>query len=297
MALLGLSASTRLGFAHEASATASHTFANEWNWDPLILLGLLLWAAIYGAGLFQLRSRPKAFPMKGAIAFALGWLTLFAALISPLHEWGESLFSAHMVQHELLMAVAAPLLVVGRPDLMLIRALPAAWRMELARILHTAAVHALSKSVLSPLVAWMLHAIALWTWHIPGLFDATISHWWVHALQHISFLGTALLFWGTLLYGCSKRAYGGSILYVFTTAIHTSILGALLTFASRPWYPVYANSTSRWGISALEDQQIGGLIMWVPAGIVYIIVGLWLFAGWIRDSDRRSSVSPVRAVT
>jgi cytochrome c oxidase assembly factor CtaG len=112
----------------------------------------------------------------------------------------------------------------------------------------------------------------------------------VHALQHTSFLGTALLFWGSLLNGhMGTRSYGKGILYVFTTAIHTSILGALLTFAATPWYPIYQRTTVFWGLSPLEDQQLGGLIMWVPAGLVYIVVGLWLFAAWIRDSDRRSS--------
>ena len=133
-------------------------------------------------------------------------------------------------------------------------------------------------------------------WHIPALFNATLTHSWVHAAQHASFLGTALLFWGSLLYGhMGRRAYGTGILYVFTTAIHTSILGALLTFASSPWYAIYQRTTAFWGLSPLEDQQLGGLIMWVPAGLVYVVVGLWLFASWIRDSDRRSSFGSVQA--
>jgi cytochrome c oxidase assembly factor CtaG len=117
------------------------------------------------------------------------------------------------------------------------------------------------------------------------LFQATLSSDWIHSAQHISFLGTALLFWWSLFYAQGRAGYGSSVLYVFTTAVHTSILGALLTFAGAVWYPAYAPSTTAWGLSPLEDQQIGGLIMWIPAGVVYLAAGLWLLALCLRDSD------------
>jgi cytochrome c oxidase assembly factor CtaG len=117
------------------------------------------------------------------------------------------------------------------------------------------------------------------------LFQATLSSDWIHSAQHISFLGTALLFWWSLFYAHGRTGYGSSVLYVFTTAVHTSILGALLTFAGAVWYPAYAPSTTAWGLSPLEDQQIGGLIMWIPAGVVYLAAGLWLLALCLRDSD------------
>jgi putative membrane protein len=86
-------------------------------------------------------------------------------------------------------------------------------------------------------------------------------------------------------------SYGAAVMYVFTTAVHTSVLGALLTVSSKLWYPIYDGRTLAWGLTALEDQQLGGLIMWVPAGLVYVAIGLWLFAGWLRESDRRLSYS------
>ncbi|HVV45320.1 MAG TPA: cytochrome c oxidase assembly protein, partial [Bryobacteraceae bacterium] len=107
----------------------------------------------------------------------------------------------------------------------------------------------------------------------------------IHALQHISFLGSALLFWWSLFYARKRTAYGESFIYVFTTAVHTSILGALLTFSSSAWYPIYRLPAPRFGLTAVQDQQIGGLIMWVPAGVVYLIAGLSLFALWLRESD------------
>jgi cytochrome c oxidase assembly factor CtaG len=265
---------------------------NHWDFDPRIVCSLLFALATYFLGVLNWiggRCNRHA-PLGRITAFLFGWITLVAALLSPLHGLSESLFSAHMVQHELLMAVAAPLLIMGRPEFFCIWALPWEWRKHFGKLQRSVPIKPVWRIFASPFLAWCLHALALWLWHIPSLFNATIAHDWVHVLQHASFLGTALLFWGTLLYGhLGRRSYGKGILYVFTTAVHTSILGALLTFASSPWYRIYRFTTSPWGLSPLEDQQLGGLIMWVPAGLVYIFVGLWLFAEWIKESDQRSS--------
>jgi cytochrome c oxidase assembly factor CtaG len=133
-----------------------------------------------------------------------------------------------------------------------------------------------------------LHAIALWLWHAPLLFAAAVENPFVHAAQHISFLGTALLFWWALLAGHGGRlGYGGAVLYVFTTAIHTSALGAWLTFSPKVWYAPYLATAPSWHLTALEDQQIGGLIMWVPAGTLLTIIGLTLLVKWLSESQRR----------
>lgn len=269
-----------------------------WAWDPIIILCLLATFGIYllGAARAVESARRNVSNFQAAV-FLLGWLILVLALLSPFHVLSESLFSARMLQHELLMVVVAPLMVAGRPDLIYIWALPMSWRKRIGRFQHGTTTSWIWRGLTAPITAWLLHGIALWVWHIPVLFDATLSHGLVHAAQHASFLGTALLFWATLMYGhAGKRAYGTGILYVFTTAIHTSILGALLTFASSPWYAIYQHTAAFWDLFPLEDQQLGGLIMWVPAGVTYIIVGLWLFAGWIRDSDRQSSFGSVQAI-
>ena len=126
-----------------------------------------------------------------------------------------------------------------------------------------------------PLVAWLLHAVALWVWHAPALFQATLQSELIHTLQHLSFFGSALLFWWALFYGRGGRmGYGAATLYVFTTSIQSCALGALLTFSSTLWYPRYQVTTAAWGLSPLEDQQLGGLLMWVPAGVVYLVAGL-----------------------
>ena len=139
-------------------------------------------------------------------------------------------------------------------------------------------------------MAWIIHAAALWIWHVPALFQATIDNDFVHSLQHMSFLFSALLFWWAIMHGRKKiSGYGLAVLYMFTTALHSGLLGALLTFTTSIWYPVYATTAKPWGLTALQDQQLGGLIMWIPAGVVYIVAGVALFAGWIRESEKRAT--------
>jgi putative membrane protein len=138
------------------------------------------------------------------------------------------------------------------------------------------------------LVAWLLEAATLWVWHIPALYQATLTSDWIHAAQHLSFFLTAVLFWSAL-YGVGRSAmsYGAATFYVFGTAAHCSALGALLTFSAVLWYPAYQQTTQAWGLTPLQDQQLGGAIMWVPSGIVFIVIGLSLFAKWLRASDER----------
>ena len=129
--------------------------------------------------------------------------------------------------------------------------------------------------------------MALWIWHFPLLFDQTLHSDWIHAAQHITFLGTALLFWWPLVNRTPALGYGGSLLYVFTTILHTSVLGGLLTFAPRPWYASYLTTAPWWHLTALEDQQLGGLIMWIPAGTLLLVVALVLLVKWIQESQTR----------
>jgi putative membrane protein len=201
------------------------------------------------------------------------------------------------VQHELIMALAAPLLIVGRPLIPALWAVPISWRREAGRWAKAGPVNGAWQAISAPFTAWALHAAALWAWHLPSLYQATLRSDWMHTFQHLSFLGTALLFWYTLLHGRDGRmGYGAAVFYVFATAMHSGGLGALLTFAPSPWYPAYHGTTAVWGLTPLEDQQLAGLIMWVPAGISYLVAGLALMAGWMRESERRADRWQRRAV-
>lgn len=253
----------------------------QWEFDPGITIPLALSAALYAAG----SRKHVGLTRLQKASFWTGWLSLVVALVSPLHPLGEALFSAHMVQHEILMLVSAPLLVVSRPLVTFLWALPFEWRRTLGRWSKMRAVRGPWLWLTAPLTAWWLHAIAIWAWHAPPLMDAALASGLVHAAQHVSFFLSALLFWWALFYAHGRQAYGSGVLYIFTTGVHTGILGALLAFAPHPWYASYAHTTQPWGFTPLQDQQAGGLIMWVPANVVYLIAVLYLFAAWLKQSD------------
>ena len=193
------------------------------------------------------------------------------------------------------MIVAAPLIVAGTPTT-LVGSTMSGMRDRAPRASRMLA--GLFAFCTSAVVAWVLHALAIVAWHVPALFDAAVRNDAVHSAQHLCFFGTALLFWWGILRGPNGR--GAALLAVFTTAVYTSALGALLTVSPHAWYSAYASSTAAWGLTPLEDQQLGGLIMWVPAAIIYTGVALWLFAAWLRGSEspcdgRRGSAAAASA--
>jgi putative membrane protein len=209
-------------------------------------------------------------------------MTLLLALESPLDDLSAALSAAHMVQHMLLILVAGPLLVLGAPLVPSLWAIPPNARRRLGGwFVRLAAVG-------RPTIAFALHSLALWAWHIPALYEAALGNRALHILEHVSFLATAILFWWSVLHH-GTAGYGRSVAYVFGLALETAILGAALTFAQAPWYAAYYASAPAWGMSALEDQQLAGLIMWVPGGLIYLAAALWLFATWlIGDSLRHA---------
>lgn len=271
--------------AHENESLAPHDLWTAWTFDPGVALPLVLSAILYLRG----ARRTRGIGPRQQACFWTGWTVLALSLVSPLHPLGEVLFSAHMAQHEILMLVAAPLLVLSRPLPAFLWGLPFEWRRELGGWSKGRLVHRTWRALTAPMAAWWIHAVALWAWHAPFLFQATIGNGLVHAAQHASFLGSGLLFWWALFYANGERSYGLGVLYLLTTAVHTGILGALLTFARTVWYPAYSETAPLWGLTPIEDQQVGGLIMWVPAGLVYLVAGLALFAAWLRQAERRSA--------
>jgi cytochrome c oxidase assembly factor CtaG len=207
------------------------------------------------------------------------------ALLSPLHEASERLFSAHMIQHELLMVVAAPLLILGRPAVVMLWAMPPRARMVVGHAMRTPAWRTIWHVVSRPLNAWLIHAVVIWGWHLPAPFQMALRNDAVHGLQHISFVASALLFWWTIFHPRRQAALGLSVLYLFTTAVHTAVLGALMTFARTPWYPAYVAPVAGWG--PLEDQQLAGLVMWIPASLAYLIAALVIVRRWLSQSEGR----------
>lgn len=260
-----------------------------WSFDPLVLCCLALSGAAYGIGLLRLWGHAggaRGVSVARALCYWAGWLTLIVALVSPLDPLGERLFSAHMVQHELLMLVAAPLFVLGRPLGVWVWAMPRGWRRAVGIFFHRPAWRVPWLFLTGPLVAWVLHALALWLWHVPALFQAALENDSVHTLQHSSFFLSALLFWWTVLAAPTRRAQGIALLSLFTTMVHMGALGALITLAAHPWYAGYLHTTSVFHLTPLEDQQLGGLIMWVPSGGIYLACMVAIAARWLDAPPR-----------
>jgi putative membrane protein len=278
-------------FAHSMDkADSSWAVALQW----LIVIAMGAAFLFYAAGLHRLWRNAHTgagVSVRQAAYYFSGWVVLAAALLSPIDTLGEELFSMHMVQHELMMLGAAPLLILGKPLAVFIWSFPASARKGIGGFVRRRAIQTMWSALNQPFFAWLLHLLVLWAWHFPSLFQASLADDGVHALQHFSFLASALLFWAALIgpQGGLRNMgghYGGSVLYVLTTTIHTGVLGALLTFSPHAWYPVYEGRTEHWGLTLLEDQQLGGLIMWVPAGVILVVTGMLFAARAITPPER-----------
>ena len=285
-------------FAHPGQPPQPHDIWQAWNLVPSLTLPLVAISGLYAVGLVALRQRyglSRSLRWRAG-SFAAGMLAVIVALVSPVDALGSALFSGHMIQHMLLILVAAPLLALSAPVGPMLLALPPRWRTALGQgWKHQPALRAAWRRLSSPFLVWGLHAATLWVWHIPAAYQVTLRSEPVHWLQHFSFLGTALLFWWVVFHPHGRQAFTrgpGGALYVFTMALQSGLLGALLTFSTQPWYPAYASTTPPWGLTPIEDQQLAGAIMWIPAGIIYVVaavgvLGTWLYALERAEESRR----------
>lgn len=269
--------------AHTAPVAPSQLWS-AWNWDPVIWVALIGVATVHHRGVrSQVRdgSRPSRRPR---VAFGLGLASLAVALVSPLDALSSSLASAHMVQHLLLILVAAPLLVLSAPLPVLLEGLPR----PLVRSLRGRRRRRPRAGPGWPpaghvAVLAAVHVLAVWFWHARAPYDAALEHHVIHALEHVTFLVTALASWSAILTAGTKAAAGGgtAVLVLFALSVQGSLLGALLTFAPSPWYGAYAGTTAVWGLDPLADQQLAGVIMWVPTGLAYLVVALFVLRRWM----------------
>ncbi len=288
-----------LPLLHVGVPPAPHDLWQSWSFEPGVLIGLALSAGLYTAGvrrLWRRAGRGRGVTVAQTRWFAAGLVALAVALVSPLDRVSIALFSAHMAQHLLLVLVAAPLLVLGSPFLAMLWAFPVHIRRRLgAWWLHAPLLRAAWRAVSHPLVIWTVHTLALWVWHVPSLYQAALHYEDVHALEHASFLGTALPFWWVLLRPDYRRRlpFGADMLYLFGAMMQSGALGALITLAGTPWYPEHAPWTPAWGLTPLEDQELAGLVMWVPASLVYLLALCAAFVGGMARMNReRPALAP-----
>jgi PQQ-dependent catabolism-associated beta-propeller protein len=255
--------------------------AGPFTLDALAAAGVAALGVAYATGAARLRRRAgrRAIPLPAVAAFTAGWLVLFGLALPPVQRIAEGRFGLHMAQHQLLMLVAAPLLVLGRVWPTCLWAVAPWARASLGRARHRVAA--------APLAVWILAAVVFWIWHVPAVFDAALRSDALHALEHLCFLGGALLSWHLALHGEHGRlGYGLTVCWLFATSMHTGLLGVLLTLSPAPWYTPPPGLE---GARALEDQQLGGLLMWIPSGIVYAGAGVLIFAAWLKAIGRRAA--------
>ena len=243
--------------------------AGEW-----FLIGLLfacgLWYAIGFVRVHAESRHGRDTLRRNGLLFASGWLAIALSLLTPLHEIGGRSFTAHMIEHELLMLVAAPLLAWSKPIGVLLWACPQGTRQAAGAVSQNVWYSGAWRTLSSAMAASLLQAAAMWLWHAPALFNRALIHEGWHAAQHLSFVFAAILFWWAMDAAARERRPGVAALWLFFTSVHSGLLGALMTFARSPWYPRYIElGLSGFGsLTPLEDQQLAGVIMWIPGGIV-----------------------------
>ena len=252
-----------------------------WNLSPTLIigLGLLIGGYLYAVGPLARRERwPERASRRQIVAFLSGAAVLVLALLSPLDALGDTyLFSAHMVQHLLIAIVAPPLLLLGVPAPL--------WE----RIVRGPYARGALRGLAHPAVAFGLFNADLWLWHVPALYDATLANESIHIVEHLTFIVFGLIFWLPILGPrniVARIGKGTSVLYLFLACQPMVALGALLTFAAQPFYAPYVHAPRLWGTTALGDQQLGGLIMWLPSNAPYLIALSVLFFQWVGDHDQ-----------
>ena len=266
--------------------TAWQVVQATWGWEPSVVGGCLVLAAGYLAVAGAKLTRRAA-------AFFAGIAVLFLALDSPLDTLGDTyLFSAHMVQHLLLILIVPPLLLLGMPAALVERARRVPWMRRPMSALG------------APAVAWGLGIGTMAVWHIPALYDAALVRGGVHLVQHLSFLVTGTIFWWPVVAPADDARLGPlpAVLYLVAAALAGSVVGIVITFARVDLYPAYFLPVDRlgieplirngWGLSPEVDQELGGLLMWIPGGLVYLSAILGVMARWYRTAEQTEPVAP-----
>jgi putative membrane protein len=290
---LGLALGAERAWAHDGHAHAAPSAVEALVWDIATALVLVTATVLYLTGYRRLRAAAGAITRAHAACYLAGLAIAAIALLSPIASYSDIWFSAHMGQHELLVLFSAPLVVVGRPELALRAGLPPRAREAVRAALHRPRTTRVLRLVTDRWFAVALHGIVVWVWHLPVLFEAALRSETIHAIQHVTFFATAVMFWWAMVRGRYGRlGYGIATLFVFFTALHKGLLAVLFTVARGQLYPTHAARTAAAGGDPMVDQSLAGIIMWVPAGVTTAAFGVALFVAWLgaieARTDRRS---------
>jgi putative membrane protein len=263
-------------WAH-TSSTAAELGALSWSLRPEVVLPLLALAGLYALGHVRLSRRtPRSVASRRPAFVLVGLAALVLALLSPLDGLADTLFVAHMVQHMLLIMVAAPALLLADPFPIVVWALPRAARRGIRRFIGRGSVAGrLWQTTTAMQPAWIVSACILWGWHLPRAYDAALSSRFLHDLEHLSFVAGAIVFWWPLIHPAPRFRRGAPdslrVVYLVLGAFQTAALGLVLTVAPAVLYRSYAG-----GLGALEDQMWGGIVMWGLGGSIDMLAVLAL---------------------
>lgn len=277
---------TRPATAGPGGGTASAPWWSQWNGDPVILLSLALVVHLYLRGTQRLwrHGRGRGIQPWRTLAFYAAIAVLAAALLSPLDNLSEKLISVHMVQHLLLMNLAAPLLVLGGSWFVILHGIPGPFRPWLGR-----GWRRLDRDLFrNPVAAGVIFAIVLWGWHLPVLYQSALRDRIWHDAEHVTFIAAAYVFWRIVLDPIRQPRLPalGAALFLFAATLHSTALGLFMILSPQPWYPVYDGRGEAWGLTSLEDQQLAGLMMWIPAGTVFILAAAATFLNGLQEQER-----------
>lgn len=277
--LILLAAMALIAFPALAHGGEHHSEMPGWTLDPLLVVPLGLVLAIYLIGAARLSKRTQRRP--SGLLFLAGWAVLTLALVSPLHEGGERSFTLHMIEHELIMLIATLLLAASYAGGTLAWGVP----QPVARAFAFGPLKTIWRRLTEPVTATILQAVAMWAWHAPALFDRALESRGWHIAQHASFIATSLLFWWAMLH-VQRGRYGLSAACLFVTSLVGGALGALMAFSSSPWYSGYASmGMTGIGLDPVTDQQLAGLLMWIPGGMVHAAAALILLYRWFKSTE------------
>ena len=287
-----------LAQAHTRPRPTPENIWAAWYLDPVIAISMLVGSWLYLRGVRDLWStvgQDKLISSRQRTSWIVAMASLAIALFSPLDALGGALFSAHMVQHLILFVVTPWLLAYARPGLGIWWGIPATWRSRIGSgVGSSGVIRVLHQASRNPIVIVTMFTAVLWLWHTPALYNAALRSDFVHAVEHFSFMAGAYLLWSWLLsvhYGTTgpgANRQGLAILIVFVTVMQSGVLGAILTFSRNPLYDMHEGYTQAWGLSLLQDQQLAGVLMWVPMGLTFTLVALLLFRSLLIASERQA---------
>jgi cytochrome c oxidase assembly factor CtaG len=247
-----------------------------WSIPIWLTISVLVTGAIYLRGWLAIRStRPSQFSKIRLASFLAGLAVLWLAIGSPMDGFADVLLSAHMVEHLLLMSVVPPLLLYGLPVVPLLRGLPSGWRRRvLGPLFRALLLRRFGRWLVSPIVAWLAMNLALLGWHVPAAYDFALQHENWHVVEHLCFLASSTLFWWCVLrpWPAGKQHQGwGILLYLVSADGVNTLLSAFLVFCGRPVYAYYLENPNPFHVSAVDDQMLGAVIMWVFGSIIFLL--------------------------